>query len=256
MIIKLLFYALLLIWPSVLLSDSKIDKYNFSIQFSNLSIAKISATVNKNENKILYSIVSSSDGSLKSFYKFSSTIKGQSKRIRDKLFPSIYETFSSYKGKTRKSYVEWNNSNNVFKFQNTPKLDLKKVNKIPQNTIFNVIDPFTALINTIDNLQLNNSCINKFRVFDGRRRYDLEMIELSRSFLKKDRPKTYEGNVIVCGLRFYPIGGHYLDSKWKPENDKFSDIKLYFGFLNKKVFPVRMEINRWFGSIITRIIFT
>ena len=71
MIIKLLFYALLLIWPSVLLSSSKIDKYNFSIQFSNLLIARISATVNKNENKILYSIVSSSDGSLKSFYKFS-----------------------------------------------------------------------------------------------------------------------------------------------------------------------------------------
>ena len=178
------------------------------------------------------------------------------KRIKDKLFPSIYETFSIYKGKTRKSNVEWDNSNNVLKFKNTPKLDLKKVNKIPQNTIFNVLDPFTALINTIDNLQLNNSCINKFRIFDGRRRYDLEMIELSRSFLKKDRPKTYEGNVIVCGLRFYPIGGHYLDSKWKPENDKFSDIKLYFGFLNKKVFPVRMEINRWFGSIITRIIFT
>ena len=82
------------------------------------------------------------------------------------------------------------------------------------------------------------------------------MIKLNRSFLKKDRPKTYEGNVIICGLRFYPIGGHNLDSKWKPENDKFSDIKLYFGFLNKKVFPVRMEINRWFGSIITRIIFT
>ena len=152
--------------------------------------------------------------------------------------------------------VEWDNSNNVLKFKNTPKLDLKKVNKIPQNTIFNVLDPFTALINTIDNLQLNNSCINKFRIFDGRRRYDLEIIELSRSFLKKDRPKTYEGNVIVCGLRFYPIGGHYLDSKWKPENDKFSDIKLYFGFLNKKFVPVRMEINRWFGSIITRIIFT
>ena len=63
MIIKLLFYALLLIWPSVLLSSSKIDKYHFSIQFSNLSIAKISATINKNENKILYSIISSSDGS-------------------------------------------------------------------------------------------------------------------------------------------------------------------------------------------------
>ena len=119
MIIKLLFYALLLIWPSVLLSSSKIDKYNFSIQFSNLSIARITATVNKNENKILYSIVSSSDGSLKSFYKFSSIIKGQSKRVKDKLFPSIYETFSSYKGETRKSNVEWDNSNNVLKFLNT-----------------------------------------------------------------------------------------------------------------------------------------
>ncbi len=99
MIIKLLFYALLLTWPSVLLSDSKIENYNYSIQFSNLSIAKITATVNKNENKILYSIVSSSDGSFKSFYKFSSIIKGSLKELKINYFLQFMKLFQVIKAK-------------------------------------------------------------------------------------------------------------------------------------------------------------
>ena len=131
---------------------------------------------------------------------------------------------------------------------------LKKVRKIPKDSIYNVIDPFTSIVNMIQNLKNNDTCVNEFRVFDGRRRYNIKSIEIGRQFLKKDRLNTFEGHVIICGLRFFPIGGQRIESNWRPENDKYSDIKVFFGNINNFLLPVRLEIERWFGKIITRIV--
>ena len=61
---------------------------------------------------------------------------------------------------------------------------------------------------------------------------------------------VFHGKAVVCGLKFYPIGGHRLKSNWKPEKDKFTDIKLYFGLLeNELYFPVKLSLKRWFGTV-------
>ena len=60
-------------------------------------------------------------------------------------------------------------------------------------------------------------------------KYNIKSIEIGRQFLQKDRPNTFEGYVIICGLRFFPIGGQRIESNWRPENDKYSDIKVFFG---------------------------
>ena len=253
MLIKYITFLIFFIFPSSLLSDINIDRYMYSIQYSNVSIAKITVTVSNEKNQISYSAEALSDGLVDQFNSFKSKLEGKMYKKLNEYFPINYNVISTYKGITRKSNVTWNNQINDLTINVTPEQDFKKVKKIPKISIINVVDPFTALINMIDNLKINNSCTNSFRIFDGRRRYDLETIELKRSYIEKDRPKTYEGKVIICGLRFFPIGGHYIESKWDPEDDKFSDIKLYFGFNNQKIFPVKLEVERWFGKIISRI---
>ena len=63
------------------------------------------------------------------------------------------------------------------------------------------------------------------------------------------------GNTIVCGLKVNPLGGHRLKSKWKPKQDKFEDVKLYFASYHKYIFlPVRVDISRWFGNIVVRLL--
>ena len=153
-----------------------------------------------------------------------------------------------------RSEVKWNDTKSDLIIKNIPKMDYKKVRKIPKDSIYNVIDPFSSIINMIQNLENNNTCINEFRVFDGRRRYNIKSIEIGRQFLQKDRPNTFEGYVIICGLRFFPIGGQRIESNWRPEHDKYSDIKVFFGSKNNSLLPVRLEIQRWFGKIITRIV--
>ena len=73
--------------------------------------------------------------------------------------------------------------------------------------------------------------------------------------LENDRPKSYNGKVVVCGLKVKPLGGHRLETKWRPNEDKFTDFKIFFGETSLgRTLPVRMELERWFGTIIIRLI--
>ncbi len=245
---------LFLVLANISIADSYKKKFEYNVQFSNFSIAKLYVEVEEKNEKLYFNTNTLSIGVLKQFYKYKSNVQGFSEKKNGKFKTRLYKVKSIYKNKTMKTEVLWDSSKADFLVNNIPKLDFKKVKKIPKYSIINVTDPFSSLINIIYNLKINNSCINDIRVYDGRRRYDVKSIEISREFLKKDRPNAYQGNVIVCGFRFFPIGGHRIESNWKPERDKFSEIKIFFGFKNNFILPVRLEVQRWFGKIISRIV--
>ena len=84
---------------------------------------------------------------------------------------------------------------------------------------------------------------------------DSSNTELESTFLKNDRPKSFNGKVLVCGLKVTPLGGHRLETKWKPNEDKFTDFKIFFGETSSgRTLPVRMNLERWFGTVIIRLI--
>ncbi|MDC1357036.1 DUF3108 domain-containing protein, partial [Pseudomonadota bacterium] len=126
---------------------------------------------------------------------------------------------------------------------------------IDMSSLNYVMDPLTAIINMIKNIKNKKNCDQNFKIFDGRRRYDLQVKSLGKDILKNDRPKSFSGNVTICGVKMLPLGGHRLKSKWKPEEDKFSDFKLYFGTTaSGLLFPVRVNLDRWFGTVVVRLI--
>ena len=106
---------------------------------------------------------------------------------------------------------------------------------VPKSTLKNVIDPITAIIRVIEKINKNKPCDTKLRIFDGRRRYNLSTKELEKKYLINDRPRSFKGDTIVCGIKVTPMGGNRIESKWEPENDKFSDIKVFFGTAAKEL---------------------
>ena len=134
-------------------------------------------------------------------------------------------------------------------------MDLEKVYNVPKTTLKNVIDPITAIIRVIEKINKDKPCDTELRIFDGRRRYNLSTKEIEKQYLINDRPRSFKGDTIVCGIKVTPMGGNRIESKWKPENDKFSDIKVFFGTAAKDFhLPVRMKLNRWFGTITFRLL--
>ena len=51
-----------------------------------------------------------------------------------------------------------------------------------QRIFVDIIDPITAFLQIIQNIKTNKDCSGKYRIFDGRRRYDVISKKLGKIF--------------------------------------------------------------------------
>ena len=229
------------------------ENYYYEVQFGNFVVGKSHVFIQADSSHIILNSKSKTAGFLDALYKYEGDLYASSVRGNNQWFPKIFSASGIFNNKERSSKLDF--ENNLVKYKNYPVLDLKKVHPINQSTLIGVIDPITAFINIIEKINAYQQCDETFKIFDGRRRYDLKIKSLGITFLENDRPKSFNGKVIVCGLKVKPLGGHRLKTKWRPNEDKFTDFKIFFGETSLgRTLPVRMELERWFGTIIIRLI--
>ncbi len=251
-----LIVALIIGTPSIAVAD-ELTKTNFyyDIQWGHLIIGHIGVSLERKNSSIKLKVKSRSEGAISLLYNYKSDLVASSYKEDQIWRPNLYMVNSSVRNKQYYSKVFWNKKNNKLNYKIDPLLDLEKVYDVPKTTLKNVIDPITAIIRVIEKINKDKPCDTKLRIFDGRRRYNLSTKELEKQYLINDRPRSFKGDTIVCGIKVTPMGGNRIESKWKPENDKFSDIKVFFGTAAKDFhLPVRMKLNRWFGTITFRLL--
>ena len=230
------------------------EDYFFEVQFGNLIVGKAEVSLINDEKKILVKAKTKTAGFLNTFFEYQGELSSWSIKNREAWKPHKFSTNGFFKNKNRFSELSWDKDNSV-SYKINPVLDLKEVYDVDQSSLKNVMDPLTSIINVIENIKNTKSCDQSFKIFDGRRRYDLKIKSLGKENLKNDRPKSFSGNATICGIKMIPIGGHRLNSKWKPKEDKFRDFKIYFGKTSSGLlFPVRMNLERWFGTVVVRLI--
>ena len=96
--------------------------------------------------------------------------------------------------KNKKTEISFKNSS-VTKSITTPSFDKFKLTPIKSEMLNDVIDPVTSLI-YIEDYELSNQCNRKYKIFDGKRRYNLSYVD-----------KKINDNEIICSLELSEIGG-------------------------------------------------
>ena len=231
-----------------------LENYFYEVQFGNLIVGQAEISIKKSNKKIELISSSKTAGVLNVFYEYEGELFSSSKKETDIWLPDKFLTKGIFNKKLRSSHLNWG-ANNLVNFENNPIIDLKKVHPIDKENLTNVLDPITAFINIIERINIKKNCDTSFKIFDGRRRYNLKIKTLGSSFIENDRPKSFKGDVLICGLKVLPLGGHRLKTKWKPAKDKFTDFKIFFGkTISGQVLPVRMNLERWFGTITIRLL--
>ena len=235
-------------------SGLKQDFY-YDVQWGNITVGKAFINLILEEKKITLKIKTKTEGFVNIFYDYKGELTSNSIKKENIWQANSFLSNGITNDKKRFTSVNWSQNSKSMDYKIDPVLDLKKVHHVLKTSLIDVIDPITAIIKVIDKIKKKTTCDIKLKIFDGRRRYDLLTKELGKTFLEKDRPNSYNGNVIICGIKVIPIGGHRLKSKWKPDEDKFSDFQVFFGrTVSGVMFPVRMNLNRWFGTITVRLI--
>ena len=102
-----------------------------------------------------------------------------------------------------------------------PPFEKSKLTPVTNQMLRNVIDPSTGII-LMGDYQLNENCSIDYRIFDGKRRYDL----IYSSIVEKESYK-------ICTLQRYKLGGFKKDGNDSSNNPFASADQIDAYFLKK-----------------------
>ena len=166
-----------------------------------VSVMEIATSLNIKNQKYFY------DFSIKSknIVEFINQVNGNGQV--DGVIDNIYRPTNylyKYTRKKKEKYVEMSYSNDVVeKIINLPKIDKLQLTDVSDDMLIGTIDPSSFFLNLLD-YDKTGQCKNKFKIFDGKRRYDVVFNNLI---------KNKENGTIECEAEQIRLGGYKKDEK-------------------------------------------
>ena len=201
--IKKIYLCLFLVFCSSYTLADTIDlerKFNIYAKLPlvpKVSVMEIATSLNLKNQKYFY------DFSIKSknIVEFINQVNGngQVSGVIDNIYrPTNY--LYKYTRKKKEKYVEMSYSNNaVKKIINLPKVDKSQLSIVSDDMLVGTIDPSSFFLNLLD-YDKTEECKNKFKIFDGKRRYDVVFTNITKN-----------NNSIECEANQIRLGGYKKD---------------------------------------------
>ena len=165
-------------------------------------------------------------------------VNGKIKNLN--LYPETYQYNYTKKNIDKKTQILFNNSN-VSSSTTIPIFDKNKLTPVVNSMLDDVIDPVTAII-YLGNYILNKECTNDYRIFDGKRRYNL----IYTNKFKKD-------GYTICKLTQVKVGGFKLSSD---NNDIFKpaqEIDTYFKKIDNEYILEKIITKNNFSNLLIEV---
>ena len=199
-----------------------------------VSVMEIATSLNIKNHKYFYEFSIKS----KNIVEFINQVDGNGEV--DGIIDNIYRpTNYSYKytRKKKEKFVEINYLNNVIeKIVNIPKVDKSKLSTVSDDMLVGTIDPSSFFLNLLD-YDKTGQCKNKFKIFDGKRRYDVVFKNINKNIIN---------NSIECEANQIRLGGYKNEEKVSDVFAASDYIKVIYSNRNNNDFIGYEEKN---GSI-------
>lgn len=167
--------------------------------------------------------------------------------------PQVYTNRGVWKGKTRNIDIAYRPDGEVESYKVEPEPDPEKVNDLPENAEAGTIDPLSVIAQVTRALNKGGDCGGNFAVFDGRRRYDVDVADKGIESIMPNDYSIYSGDAVVCDLVITVLGGD------RKEKSKYAATAR-----NRRVFvaapvdgapaiPVRLQIETDYGTLMAHL---
>jgi hypothetical protein len=115
------------------------------------------------------------------------------------------------------------------------------------------IDPASAIMSVIRQINEGQGCDARTPVFDGRQRYDIVFADRGMGEVASDAASIFKGEARICEFHWVPIAGRLRRPGMpvRADGDRRSG-RAYmaeFGAGSAKA-PVRIEFEAWFGTVV------
>ena len=124
---------------------------------------------------------------------------------------------------------------------------------VPETSIADTVDPFTPVFEIGRRLDETQRCEGSYRVFDGVRRYDLQIQDGGLTTLTSDDAADFNGPVRRCDITLTRIGGFSTKKGLFKFGESEITRTLYLGQIRGHWLPVRFEVSAPIGSAVARL---
>ena len=221
--VRILIYIVFIVFLNSNIAKSEVTKsfyeLNLKVLGFNVKIGEINSVfeINSENYYLEYDLKSENLVELISPINGSGKIYG--KYLESKLIPQSYIYEMQRKGKKKYTKIEFLNSN-VKNYEVNPPYEKSKLTPINDAMLLNVIDPSTGIV-LMSDFKLNKKCTIDYKIFDGKRRYDLIYTNVTEV-------KNYK----ICTLKRNKLGGFKNDGD-NVDNNPFSAEQIDAFFVKK-----------------------
>ena len=223
-----IFFIFSLFTSATTLADPFIEERNFVVEaklsiFPKIPVMSIDTVLKVEDNSYEYKFSIKTNNIVDFINKVNGD--GSVSGVIDRFYKPLHYKYR-YTRKEKEKFVEIKyTDSNISELILIPEPDKSKLTKIEDSMLIDTIDPSSFFLNILNYENINN-CEKTFRVFDGKRRYDV-------TFNKND--KIIVDNLIYCKANQIKLGGYKNDEN----EDVFASsdyIKVIYNDNDKKGF--------------------
>jgi hypothetical protein len=120
---------------------------------------------------------------------------------------------------------------------------------VPQSLITKTVDPLSMALKLLSSMEADGKCPGNYRVFDGRRRYDMVFMDEAVVELPENSSSIFSGPARRCTMAIERIRGFWDKSKLVTETRGTPFVWLARPLENGPLLPVKFEAVYKFGTI-------
>ncbi|MBI3505840.1 MAG: DUF3108 domain-containing protein [Proteobacteria bacterium] len=166
--------------------------------------------------------------------------------------PETYRVHGESRGKARSVAMDYRDGELV-RVDAVPSNNADERDEVLPDQRRGAIDPASAIMTVIRQVNEGKACDARTPVFDGRQRYDIVFKDRGLERLERTYFSAFEGDARVCEFHWVPIAGRLRRAGMpqRTEDDKRAGRALMARFGDGPAqAPVRIEFEAWFGTIV------
>jgi len=166
--------------------------------------------------------------------------------------PATYRVKGEFRGKPRSVEMDFRDGELVRNEAVPENRDDERDEVTPEQRA-GAIDPISAVMAAIRQINEGRGCTSRHAVFDGRMRFDILFEDKGKRDLPRAAGSIFSGEAEMCDFTWVPIAGRSrkATANRNPDDDNRTG-RVFMAPLgeHKVLAPARIEFETWFGTVV------
>ena len=229
------------------------ERLIYRISYGNVPLAEARISLIERDGRYEVSGEGATAGPLEWLIDWRGSARTVGMTAGEALVPQLHAQKGAWNGKHRQAEVRYGPDSKIEHIVDPP-ADPAEFTSVPAGSIPGTLDPLTAALSALKRFAATGRCEGTLPIFDGRRRYDMQLEDAGTALLERDRPWNYAGQARGCRLKSRRIGGFFKDSDYASDESETKRLVWLAETAPGTWRPVRIEIDAPIGKIIGRAV--